>query len=512
MKIMRAMATVGGITGLSRIAGFARDVLMASILGAGPMADAFFVALKLPNFFRRVSAEGAFSVSFVPVYTEELTKHGEEKANVFASQMLGVMVGTLSLFCVAAMIMMPYVVYLVAPGFHDDPDRLDLAIELSRITFPYLLFMSVVALIGGILNSHKRFAPFAFAPVLFNLCLIAALLGANLFESAGHALAWGVLLSGLVQLVWLVISAYRAGIHFSWQMPRFTPEVMRVIYLMGPGVLGAGVMHVNLFADLILASFLEEGSISYLYYADRLNQLPLGMIGIAVGTALLPLLSEALQKNQKKKSHDLFLRAMGGSLFLAVPAAVALGAFAPLMIETLFERGAFDGTDTIMSAAVLRCYVIGLPAYIMIKVFSTVHWAGQNTVTPVKISMVGTVFNIALSLALIQPMGVAGIALATALSGWVQVGLHYWKLQKHWVFKGRGYKLDVVEISGFVVRLCFAATLMAVLAFIAQVLCYLLPSWGTLAVVVMVGLASFALTAFVLGLITKADIKELTTL
>lgn len=503
MNLFRAMATVGGLTGLSRIAGFVRDILTASILGAGPIADAFFVALKLPNFFRRVTAEGAFSVSFVPVYSEVDEKQGRSSANDFALNMFMVMLAALSAFCLLAVAAMPLVIYGVAPGFHDDPQRFDLAVELSRITFPYLLAMSLVALLGGVLNAQGRFAPFAFAPVLFNLSLIAALLTASQFESAGHALAYGVAGAGIAQLLWLMIAAARAGFRWHFVRPRLTPDVRKVFKLMGPGILGAGVMHVNLFADLVIASFLPSGAISYLYYADRLNQLPLGVIGIAVGTALLPILSKAVSSEKIDEGKALFNRALEYSFALAWPAAVALAVFAPLIISTLFQRGAFDTQDSLNSAQVLLCYVSGLPAYVAVKVFSTVHWARQDTKTPVKIAVIATALNIAASLLLIRFLGVAGIALATGLSGWLQVALHLKALRAQTPFTLEGALLK----TGLGVIL--ASALMAGGAYGVQILLSPYPQILQLGAVVVSGAAIYALSLLGFGVIKLADVKQL---
>jgi len=424
MKLAKAMATVAGLTGLSRIAGFTRDILTAAMLGAGPVADAFFVALKLPNFFRRVTAEGAFSVAFVPLYSEAVEKEGREKADAFAGNAFMVMLCILSGVVLAALAGMPYIISAIAPGFIDDAMRFDAAVELSRVTFPYLLFMSLTALLGGVLNAVNRFAPFAFAPVLFNLCLISALLLNGYFESAGHALAYGVLFAGVLQLIWLFVAIRRAKIHLRLGVPKFDGKITKLFKLMGPGVIGAGVMHINLFADMVIASFLATGSISYLYYADRLNQLPLGVVGIAVGTALLPMLSKALAKGDVEQGRDLFNRALELCLLLALPAAVALAVIPLPLISVLFERGAFEASDSAITAQVLMAYALGLPAYITIKVFSTAHWARQDTVTPVKISVVATVLNIVLSIILIQFIGVVGIALSTGLTGWLQFVMH----------------------------------------------------------------------------------------
>ncbi|MBN8522089.1 MAG: murein biosynthesis integral membrane protein MurJ [Alphaproteobacteria bacterium] len=421
MKLIKAMATVAGLTGISRIFGFIRDVVTAALMGAGPVADAFFVALKLPNLFRRITAEGAFSVSFVPIYAEKLKKEGDISADAFAGNAFAMMLLFLVPFTLLAMLAMPWVIYAIAPGFHDGEVRYDLAVELSRITFPYLLLMSLTSLLGGVMNAHDRFAPYAAAPIFFNLCMmIGIVVFTPVLETPGHALAWGVFAAGVVQLIWMFACMRRANISFNLRLPRFDADIKRLFILMGPGILGAGVVHINLFADLIIASWLPAGSISYLYYADRLNQLPLGMVGIAVGTALLPMLSKALAGGEKTEAHMLFNRALEISLLLALPAAVALIVAAEPIIKVLFERGEFNATNTDMTAKVLMGYALGLPAYIAIKVFSTAFWSRQDTMTPVKIAIFCTLLNIALALLLIGWLGVAGIALATGIAGWVQ--------------------------------------------------------------------------------------------
>ncbi len=429
MKLVKAMATVAGLTGLSRIFGFIRDIMMAAVLGVGPIADAFFVALKLPNFFRRVTAEGAFSVSFIPLYTEKLEKDGTGEADQFASNAFAVMLAVLVPFTILCLWVMPWIIYAIAPGFSEDPVRYNLAVELSRVTFPYLLLMSLTALLGGVLNARNRFAPFAAAPILFNLCLIAALFVSPAIGSAGHALAWGVFAAGIVQFLWLVYSIQRAKVRLTFVMPKFGADIKKLFKLMGPGVIGAGVVHINLFADLIIASLLPAGAISYLYYADRLNQLPLGMVGIAVGTALLPMLSKAVAASNMDEARHLFNRSLEVCFLFSLPAAFAFFAVAPELISGLFQRGAFEAHDSSMTATVLMLYAIGLPAYIAVKVFSSVFWSQQDTMTPVKISILCTILNIVIALSLIRFIGVFGIALATGIAGWVQLILMHLRVR-----------------------------------------------------------------------------------
>ncbi len=513
MKLFKAMATVAGLTGVSRIAGFIRDVLTARILGAGPVADAFFVALKLPNFFRRVTAEGAFSVSFVPVYSETLEAEGQARADLFASNIFMYMLSFLAVFTLIAIWLMPFVLYGIAPGFTDDPVRFDLAVELSRITFPYLLLMSLTALLGGVLNSLDKFAPFAFAPVFFNLCLIAALYYKDLFETTGHAMAYGVFVAGILQFLWLLGAALKNKVRIRLVRPQFSIKVKQVFKLMGPGVIGAGVVHINLFADLIMASFLQVGAISYLYYADRLNQLPLGVVGIAVGTALLPMLSRAMVKERDgggaEDARHLYNRALEVCFLLALPAAVALAVIPYSIVSTLFESGAFTADDTQMTAMVLMCYAIGLPAYIAIKVFSTAHWARQDTITPVKISIKATVLNIILSLVFIQFIGPAGIALGTGLTGWLQFYEHIRALKTH-----PAARLDD-RFKRAIVRIVLSACIMGGILYIVQ---YFLGSFVEmdtfdkiirLVVLVFLGMTSYAAAVLITGAVDLKTLKNM---
>lgn len=431
MGLTRALATVGGLTLLSRVAGFVRDILMAAILGAGPIADAFFVALKLPNLFRRLTAEGAFSVSFVPLFSEALERRGRPTALRFAEDALAVMLAVLAPFTLLAVLAMPGLVGVIAPGFLDDPVRFAAAVDFARITFPYLMLMSVTALLGGVLNALDRFAPFAAAPILFNLCLIASLLVlAPHTADAGWAVSYGVAAAGVLQLLWLAWSLRRAGVSLRLPAPRLSPRIRRLFRLMGPGAIGAGVMQINLFIDVLIASLLPAGAISYLYYADRLNQLPLGVIGIAIGTALLPLLSRQLAvdaRNDGDKARALATqnRALELGLLLAVPCAGGLIALAEPIIAVLFERGAFDATTTHAVAAALMAYAVGIPGYIVVKVLSTAFHARQDTATPVKIAIVCTVLNTLGSLGLSQVIGHVGIALSTGLTAWLNAILLY---------------------------------------------------------------------------------------
>lgn len=506
---MKAMATVAGLTGVSRILGFARDILTAAILGAGPVADAFFVALKLPNFFRRVTAEGAFSVAFVPLYSGLMESKEEGQPARFASNAFSIMMLFLVPFTVLAIIAMPLIVDVIAPGFGDDPERYNLAVELSRITFPYLLLMSLTSLLGGILNAHDRFAPFASAPILFNLSLIIGLVCFTPFvETAGHGLSYGIALAGVAQFLWLVYFIRRLKIRIELKIPEFTPNIKKLFRLMGPGVLGAGVVHINLFADMIIASLLASGSISYLYYADRLNQLPLGMVGIAVGTALLPMLSKAIAAGDKGETQKLFNRALEICMVLALPAAVALFVIPETLMSALFQRGEFTAADSQMAAKVLMGYAVGLPAYIAVKVFSTAYWSQQDTMSPVKIAIFTTLLNIALALLLIGPFGVAGISLATGLVAWFQLGFLYRGLQKH-----DALRFDA-RFKTAIIKIIFSCAIMSITLLVAdKYVSGVMPEgeFGrivSLITLVVLGLIVYAASVITTGAVKVSDLKR----
>jgi len=415
---------------VSRVFGFARDVLTAAILGAGPVADAFFVALRLPNLFRRILAEGAFSIAFVPIFTSELHGKGQAAAKEFAEQALGVMVPILLILTGLFVIGMPWVMYVLAPGFADDPLQYGLAVHYARLTFPYLMLMSLAALFGAVLNALDRFAPFAGMPILFNAILISALLIAHQTQIvAGDALAVAVPIAGLAQLIFVAWMAARAGMPLYLPVPRFGPQIRRLFKLMAPAAFGAGVMQVNLFIDTLLASELPQGAISYLFYASQLYQLPLSVIGIAIGTALLPMLArqvkEADANGDMGDVHASQNRAIEYSLLLALPAAIGLIALALPIVSTLFERGAFTAANASSTSWALMAYSIGLPGFIVIKVLQTGFYARHDTTTPVRIAIVTTVINAALSVGLIivlPPLwGHVGIASATGITAWLNV-------------------------------------------------------------------------------------------
>ncbi len=430
MKLFRAMATVAGLTLVSRVLGFVRDMALASVLGAGMVADAFFIAMKLPNLFRRITAEGAFTVSFVPIYTRLRTRGSEAEATQFASNALSGMTFILGAFCLIGILAMPLVVRGLAPGFVMGGEQFQLAVHFSRVTFPFLLMASIAALMGGVLNAHNKFAPFASTSIILNGMMLLFLVALTpLIGNAGLAVSWGITASGIAQVVFLWWCARKEGIHLFLPKPRMDANIKELLVKMGPGVLAAGVVQINLFVDMILGSMLGTGSISHLYYADRLNQLPLGLVGVAIATALLPMLSSALAKDEAEEASSLFSRSLEFALVLTVPAAIALALLAQPVISTLFEHGEFTAADSVVTAHVLQAYALGLVPFVLSKVFTTAFFARQDTVTPVKVSIGCALLNIVLCLALMFVIGVVGIALATSIAAWVQIGILYYMLR-----------------------------------------------------------------------------------
>lgn len=404
---------------LSRVLGFARDILFAAILGASPIGDAFFIAFKFPNFFRRLFAEGAFNAAFIPILSDIVESDGYREGQHFVEQVLALMLTVLFAVVLLLQIFMPAVIYIFAPGFIDKPEQFNLTVQLTRITFPYLLFISLVSLMGGVLNSLGRFSAVAAAPILLNISLIGAILiGANYTPTPGHALAWGVAVAGMLQLLWLALALWQSKYVIRLRFPKLSPQIRRFLKLMLPGVLGAGVIQINLLTDIIFASILPKGSISFLYFADRVNQLPVGVIGVAIGTALLPLLSKKLASGNVEDASPIQNRAVEIALLFAVPATGALLVVAFPIVEGLFQRGAFALSDTRATGFALIGYALGLPAYVLIKVLTPAYFARKNTATPVKIAIAAVILNLFLNLTLIWWLQHVGLAIATAIAAW----------------------------------------------------------------------------------------------
>ncbi|PZR00456.1 MAG: murein biosynthesis integral membrane protein MurJ [Cereibacter sphaeroides] len=418
VRLVRGFLTVGGWTMVSRGVGFLRDVMMAAYLGAGPVAEAFLIAFSLPNMFRRFFAEGAFNFAFVPLFSKKL--EAGEDAQGFARDAFNGLAAILIVFTIVGTIAMPALVWAMASGFVGD-QRFDLAVEFGRISFSYILFISLVALLSGVLNTFGRFTEASFVPVLMNLMFIAAMLIARRVGwDMGLTLSWTVPITGIAQLAFTWYSASRAGFHFRPGWPRFTPELKRLAIIAGPAVLAGGVVQVNLLVGRQVASF-TEGAVAWLSYADRLYQLPLGVVGIAIGTVLLPDLSRRLRAGDLEGGRDSFNRGAEFALALTLPAAVALVVIALPLTTVLFERGVFGADDTANTALALAAYGLGLPAFVLHKVLQPLFYAREDTRSPFRYAVISMIVNAAFAIGLMPVMGFMAAALATTVAGWVMV-------------------------------------------------------------------------------------------
>jgi putative peptidoglycan lipid II flippase len=422
--LVKSIATVGGNTFLSRILGFIRDLVLARVFGADAGTDAFFVAFKIPNFMRRLFAEGAFSLAFVPVLSEYKERRSRAELKRFVDDVAGTLGMVLLGVTVVGVLGAPWVVMLFAPGFIDEPDRLQLAADMLRLTFPYLILISLTAFAGGILNTFQRFGIPAFTPVLLNISLISCALWLSpLFERPIMALAWGVLIAGILQLLFQLPFLGHLGL---LPRPQFAPRdegVRRIIKLMIPALFGVSVTQLNLLLDTLIASFLAAGSISWLYYSDRLMEFPLGILGVALGTVILPNLSKKHAKADAAAFSRTLDWALRWVLLFGLPAAVGLFVLAGPMMATLFYSDSFDAEDVVMATRSLWAYSLGLVAFMAIKVLAPGFYARQDTRTPVRIAVIAMFTNMGLNIALMFPLAHAGLALATALSACLNAGL-----------------------------------------------------------------------------------------
>lgn len=507
MALIRSFATVGGYTALSRVLGFVREILIAYFVGTGMVADAFFVAFRLPNLFRRVFAEGAFNAAFVPLFAGRLETGGEAAAKAFAEQALAVLLTSLLALTAAAMAAMPWIIHVLAPGFADDPEKFALTVELSQITFPYLLFVALAALLGGVLNSLYRFAAAAAAPVLLNVFFIATLaVVVPLTGQPGHVMAWTVAAAGIAQFLMLQVAAGRAGMSLRLPRPRLTPGVRRLLRLMIPGVLSAGAMQVNLMVATIIASF-QAGAVSFLYFADRIYQLPLGLIGIGLGVVLLPELTRKIRARDDAAAAHSLNRGLELAMLLTLPAALALVVIPLPIVVVLFERGAFDHTAAEATAAALAAFALGLPSFVLVKVLQPAFFAREDTQTPFRITLVSVVANIALGLALFWPLKHVGLALATSFAMWLNTALLALGLRR------RGFFALDRRSRSRLPRIALASLLMAVALWLAL---QVLGDWfqgdpwtrvAGLLVLLGVGLALYGAGALLLGAVRVEEIK-----
>lgn len=421
--MFRNFLSVGGFTALSRLTGFARDLMIAAILGAGPLADAFFVALRLPNQFRAIFGEGAFSSAYVPTYSRVLISEGEERAKTFSSRIF-----TLLLLSQLALLALAYVftaqlVELIAPGFEADPQKFDFAVTMTRITFPYLAFITLATLHTGTLNAHGFFSVGAFAPVVLNLFVMAFLALAFLFPDAGVAASWGVAASGLAQLLLLMFEARRRGVLERLAVPKFDADVRQFFTALGPAVIGSAGQQIAILADTILASALPTGAVSSIYYAERLYQLPLGVIGVAAGTVLLPEMSRRLAAGDADGAAGAQNRSIALSLALSAPFLVAFLILPDEVVRGAFLRDRFDVEAALRSAAVLAAYGLGLVPMVLIRSAVAGFQSRGDTKTPMMCFFAGLAINLALKIGLYRSQGAVGLALATAAGAWINFGL-----------------------------------------------------------------------------------------
>ena len=508
MNLLKATGTIGGLTMVSRIAGFAREMLMSRIMGATAAADAFFVAFRLPNTFRRLFGEGAFSAGFVPLFSQRLHgEEGEEGARKFSEEVLAVFLPTLILFTVLFEIIMPLFVAAIS-GY--DGEKLELATFLTRITFPYLILISLVSLFSGILNSFAKFSAAAFAPALLNVAMMAALIAVPEGGTvSATALAIAVTAGGVIQLALLIVACRRAGLSLRIKKPRMTPGVRQFVRVVVPATLGAGVYQISAFIDTFFLARIETGALSWFNYADRLNQLPLGVIGAALGTAILPQVSRFVGKGEPDQAARVQGEAAELAMLLCLPAAIALCVAAGPLIGALFQGGEFNAADADITALVLSIIVLGLPAYVLVKVLTPGFYSRQDTGTPVKVAAFVLIANIGLNFALIPPFGIAGLAAAIAITSWLNCVILYVILHR------RGHFRIEPWLASRVIRQLIAAAAMAAALVGARMV---LGGWFTgsvgqrmmgVAAIIGVGMAVYFPLAWMLGGLDREAFKAL---
>lgn len=521
MSLIKNVGTIGGLTAISRVFGFARDMLLARMLGAGLAADAFQLAFTLPNTFRRLFAEGAFSVAFVPMYSRALHSPadeggGEEAADRFAGDVLSVFVWVLLAFSGLAMLGMSGIVWVLASEYAKVPGKFELAVLLSRVTFPYLTFISLMAMLAGVLNARSRFGPAALAPILLNVFLITGVLVGNYLRGphgddriVAMALAIAVALSGLGQFLYLWWETRRAGVRLKVTAPRFTPEVKRLGALILPATFGAGIYQISQFVDTFFATALPQGSLTLLKLADRLNQMPLGIVGIALGTAILPMLSRHIHTGDAGEAQRLQANAFEIGTLLTLPAAAALAVCAPAFCTAFFVGGKFTPADGAVMAQIVVALVAGLPAYVIVKILNPGFFAREDTRTPVWTALISLVFNIVLNVWVVRQWGIVGLAAATACSASLNCLLLYVILHR------RGWFHFTARLVGRIVRQLIATAAMAALLWwlTPQLATHYSGSWfaraWSLALLVAAGGVAFFAVAFAVGAIDKSVLAQL---
>lgn len=520
-SLVRNVGTIGGLTAVSRVFGFVRDMLLARVLGAGLAADAWQLAFTLPNTFRRLFAEGAFSVAFVPMYTRRLHAEGEQggdaAAQKFANDVLAVFVWVLLGFSALAMLAMPGIVWLLAREYQEIPGKFELAVNLSRTTFPYLALVSLVAMLSGLLNARSRFAPGAFVPVLLNVVMISGIVAGYFLRENGagddRVVAWSLAISlalaGVAQLAYMWWATQRAGVKLVVRWPRITPEVKRLGMLILPATFGAGIYQISQLVDTFFATSLPQGSLTLLKMGDRLNQMPLGVFGIALGTAILPMLARHIQTGDAKEAQRLQSNAVEVGTLLTLPAAVALAICAPAFVTAFFVGGKMTPADGAIMANIVVALVCGLPAYVLVKVFQPAFFSREDTRTPVWIAGGALGVNIALNFYVVPRYGIVGLAAATAITATLNVLTLYTMLQARGWFRFTG------KLAGRIARQALATAAMG--AFLWWLMPLMADRYGgnaiervwSLAVLVLGGMAVFFAAAWILGALDKDLLAQL---
>ncbi|AUH01064.1 murein biosynthesis integral membrane protein MurJ [Prodigiosinella confusarubida] len=500
MNLLKSLAAVSSMTMLSRLLGFVRDAIVARVFGAGMATDAFFVAFKLPNLLRRIFAEGAFSQAFVPILAEYKSQEGEEATRTFLAYIAGMLTLVLAAVTVVGMLAAPWVIMATAPGFAATPERFALTSTLLRITFPYILLISLTSMAGSVLNTWNRFSVPAFAPTLLNVSMIGfALFATPYFHPPVLALAWAVLVGGFLQLGYQLPHLKKIGMLVLPRLKWRDPSVWRVMRLMGPAIIGVSVSQISLIINTIFASFLNQGAISWMYYADRMMEFPSGVLGVALGTILLPSLSKSVASGNLQDYSRLMDWGLRLCFLLALPSAVALGILSKPLIVSLFQYGRFNAFDAAMTQRALVAYSVGLMGLILVKVLVPGFYARQDIKTPVKIAIVTLICTQLMNLVFIGPLQHAGLALSIGLASCLNAGLLFWQLRKQQIFQPQaGWRL-------FLIKLVVAVVVMSL---VLLGICAWMPAWDMggmtsrilrLLLVVVVGAGSYFATLALLG-------------
>ncbi len=518
MSLLKNVGTIGGLTAVSRVFGFVRDILIARVLGATAMGDAWQLAFMLPNLFRRLFAEGAFASAFVPLFNRRMNKGGDlAEAQNFATNVLSVLLPTLIAFGALAMLAMPWIISFFAPeGLEDNPGNLQVAVLLGQITFPYLMFMSVATLIAAVLNSLSRFAAAAAAPILLNICLIAALgygltLDGDLEarRTTAQAMSWALSLSGLLQVVWLGYFMRRAGFKLSLGSPRITSGVKELGVLMVPAIFGAGVYQISRFVDLFFLSTLPVGSYTYLQMADRWNQLPLGIIGIALGTAILPALSRHLSRAEDGEAARLQSNAIELAMLLTVPCAVALFFTGTAFVQVFMLGQNFTAQDALTTGMVVSALVLGLPAYVLVKVLTPNFFARKDTRTPVITAAISLIVTVSLNLVLVPRLGVTGLAISGAVGAWCNIALLAGILHWRGLYRMSGHLIS--RIARIVLAaIAMGAALYFVMPYIESWFVQDIPSKAMgLGIIFGTSVVTYGVATLALGILDKSTVQRL---